>query len=80
MREELKPAAVVFASKTEDKVILIAMASPEVVKAGVHAGKVVKAAASICGGGGGGRPDMAQAGGKNTEAIEDVGSCRSFNH
>ncbi|MGI6076640.1 MAG: alanine--tRNA ligase [Fastidiosipilaceae bacterium] len=72
LREELKPAAVVFASKTEDKVILIAMASPEVVKAGVHAGKVVKAAASICGGGGGGRPDMAQAGGKNTEAIEDA--------
>ncbi|HHX37124.1 MAG TPA: alanine--tRNA ligase [Clostridiaceae bacterium] len=70
LRDQLQPAAVVFASETDNKVILIAMASPELVDAGVHAGKVVKEAAKICGGGGGGRPDMAQAGGKNTAAID----------
>ena len=39
---------------------------------GVHCGKIIKEVASIVGGGGGGRPDMAQAGGKNPENIKDA--------
>lgn len=65
----MKPAPnslVVLASITEDKVNFVAMASKEAVLKGVHCGKIIKEIASMAGGGGGGRPDMAQAGGKNT--------------
>ena len=41
-------------------------------KQGVHAGKIVKEVASICGGGGGGRPDMAQAGAKDASKINEA--------
>lgn len=72
LREQLKPAVVVLASVSGPKVLLIAMASPEAVAAGVHSGNIVKAAAAACGGGGGGRPDMAQAGGKQPEQVEQA--------
>lgn len=42
------------------------------IEKGLHAGKLVKQAAEICGGGGGGRPDMAQAGGKQPEKLEEA--------
>ncbi|MDR3767089.1 MAG: DHHA1 domain-containing protein, partial [Butyricicoccus sp.] len=45
---------------------------PEAIKAGAHAGKIVKATAAICGGGGGGRPDSATAGGKNVDKLEEA--------
>ncbi|EAD1384067.1 alanine--tRNA ligase [Listeria monocytogenes] len=48
-----------------DKVNLISAVSEEAIKAGYHAGKLLKEVATRCGGNGGGRPDMAQAGGKN---------------
>mgnify|MGYP000043125892 CR=1 FL=1 len=44
---------------------MIAMATDDVIAKGAHAGNLIKAVASIVGGGGGGRPNMAQAGGKN---------------
>ena len=47
-------------------------ASKAAVAAGAHAGKVIKEAAKLVGGGGGGRPDMAQAGGKNPAGVEDA--------
>ncbi|MCR5833380.1 MAG: alanine--tRNA ligase [Selenomonadaceae bacterium] len=56
----------------DDKTTLIVKADKGAVKAGVHAGKMVKELAKIIGGGGGGRPDMAQAGGKNPEAVPQV--------
>ncbi len=69
IRDLIAPGVVVLAARTQDKVALVAMASPEAVKAGVHAGNLVKQAASLTGGGGGGRPDMAQAGGRDVEKI-----------
>ena len=53
-----------------DKVNLIVTATDDIVKAGVHAGNIIKSAAPCVGGGGGGRPNMAQAGGKNPAGIE----------
>ncbi len=48
------------------------MASKEAVLKGVHCGKIIKEIASIAGGGGGGRPDMAQAGGKLPEKAQEA--------
>ncbi|GLC40229.1 hypothetical protein PLESTF_000911100 [Pleodorina starrii] len=70
------PAAVLLASRAEDgsKVNFVAAFSPGAVKAGLQAGKTVGAVAKVCGGGGGGKPAMAQAGGKDAgrtgEALE----------
>ena len=50
----------------------MAMATDAAVKAGVHCGNLIKASAGLVGGGGGGRPNMAQAGGKNPAGIKDA--------
>ncbi len=63
---------VVLGSVVEGKVNLIAMASDEAVKKGAHAGNLIKAIAALVGGGGGGKPNMAQAGGKNPAGMADA--------
>ncbi len=72
LKIKLGSGVVVLASGKGDKVNLIAMATDDVVKKGIHAGNIVKAAAACCGGGGGGRPNMAQAGGKDASKIEQA--------
>lgn len=69
LRDRLQPAAVVLAADIKGKAVWAVMLSSEVVKAGLHAGNMVSKIARITGGGGGGRPDMAQAGGKNPARI-----------
>ena len=63
---------VVIASSANDKVNLIAMATDEAMAKGAHAGNLIKGIAALVGGGGGGRPNMAQAGGKNPAGIPDA--------
>ncbi len=58
--------------ENEGKVNLVAMATDAAIKSGAHAGNLIKAIASKVGGGGGGRPNMAQAGGKNPAGIPDA--------
>ena len=71
LKEKIGSGVVLVASKAgEDKVNLIAMATDDAVKAGAHAGNLIKEVAALVGGGGGGRPNMAQAGGKNPAGIE----------
>jgi alanyl-tRNA synthetase len=65
-------AVVILASSLNDKVNLIVMASKKAVEAGVHSGNIIREAAKTVAGGGGGRPDMAQAGGKDTSKIEEA--------
>ena len=66
-------AAVLLAGVPEpEKVSLVAAFGPAVVKAGLQAGKFVGAIAKICGGGGGGRPNLAQAGGKDPAALAEA--------
>ena len=72
LKEKLGQGVVVIASSNEGKVNLIAMATDEAMKAGAHAGNLIKAIAGKVGGGGGGRPNMAQAGGKNPAGIADA--------
>jgi alanyl-tRNA synthetase len=65
LQQKLKEGAVVLGAGEPGKVSLVAAFSPGVVKKGVQAGKFVGAIAKLCGGGGGGRPNLAQAGGRD---------------
>ena len=69
-KQQLNSAVIVLASAVEGKVAISCGVTSDYVKQGVHAGKIVKEVATICGGGGGGRPDMAQAGAKDASKIE----------
>ena len=62
----------VLAAVIEEKVSLIVAASPNANQKGIKAGQLIKQIAPLVGGGGGGRPDMAQAGGKNAAGINDA--------
>lgn len=72
MKEKVGEGVVVLASSTGDKVSLLAMATDGAMEKGAHAGNLIKEIASLVGGGGGGRPNMAQAGGKNPAGIPDA--------
>ncbi len=72
MKAKIGSGVVILASSIEGKVNLIVMATDDAVKNGAHAGNIIKKIAGFVGGGGGGRPNMAQAGGKNPEGIKDA--------
>lgn len=65
-------AAVVFASENEGKVIFLIALTDDLVKNGRHAGKMIKEISSLCGGGGGGRPNFAQAGAPDASRIDEA--------
>ena len=72
MKQKLGKSVVIIASDNDGKVSLLVMASDDAVAAGIHAGNIIKAIAPIVGGGGGGRPNMAQAGGKDASGIDNA--------
>ena len=72
IRNKADKSVVVLVSKVNDKVNLVAMATKDAVSSGVHCGKIIKEVAQVVGGGGGGRPDMAQAGGKLPEKVNEA--------
>lgn len=72
LKEKLGEGVVVLASGTDGKVSLVSMATEGAMKQGAHAGNLIKGIAALVGGGGGGRPNMAQAGGKNPAGIKDA--------
>jgi len=72
LKARLGTGVVILASVLNGKVNLIVMATDDAVKAGAHAGNIIKKIAPLVGGGGGGRPNMAQAGGKNPEGIDEA--------
>ena len=69
-KNKLKSAVLVLASEIDGKVNLISMATDDAVAKGAHSGNIIKAIAPLIGGGGGGRPNMAQAGGKDASGID----------
>lgn len=71
-KQKLGEAIVVFAAENGGKVNLMATATDSAVAKGAHAGNLIKEIAKLVGGGGGGRPNMAQAGGKDPAGIEDA--------
>ena len=72
LKEKIGEGVVVIASVLDGKVNLMAAVTDEAQKKGAHAGNLIKAIAGLVGGGGGGRPNMAQAGGKNPEGVADA--------
>ncbi|MCI8308553.1 MAG: alanine--tRNA ligase [Lachnospiraceae bacterium] len=70
IKEKSGDCVIVIASVADEKVNLLTMASDGAVKKGAHAGNLIKSIASIVGGGGGGRPNMAQAGGKDPAGVD----------
>lgn len=72
LKEKLGEGVVLLASVADGKVSLMATATDGAMKAGAHAGNLIKAVASIVGGGGGGRPNMAQTGGKNPAGVSEA--------
>lgn len=69
LRHDLNNGVIILGSIINERPVLLVMASPEIVKKGFNAGEIVQQAAKVMNGGGGGRPDLGQAGGKNSEKI-----------
>jgi alanyl-tRNA synthetase len=72
LKNKLGNGIVVLGSVHNEKVNIVAGVTDDLTKEGYHAGKLVKEVASRCGGGGGGRPDMAQAGGKQPDQLDEA--------
>jgi alanyl-tRNA synthetase len=71
-RDKLGSGVVVLGTVTNDKPLVIATVTDDLVKRGLHAGKLVKEVAQVVGGGGGGKPTMAQAGGKDAAKLDEA--------
>ena len=72
LRSKAGDSIVLLASGLGEKVTIVSMCTKSAIDAGFNCGKLVKACAAICQGGGGGRPDMAQAGGKDVSKIDEM--------
>ncbi|MBR6255627.1 MAG: alanine--tRNA ligase, partial [Clostridiales bacterium] len=72
LKDKIGDGVVALLSSCDGKANIVIMATDSAVKAGAHAGNLIKAIAPIVGGGGGGRPNMAQAGGKNPAGIDEA--------
>ena len=72
IRDQLECGVVFLAAEGDGKLLFTAMATKSAVDSGVHCGNIIKEAAKVAGGGGGGRPDMAQAGGKDVSKLADA--------
>ncbi|MGI6685001.1 MAG: alanine--tRNA ligase [Bacillota bacterium] len=72
IKDKLKSGVIVLGAVAQDKVNFVAMVTPDLKDKGLHAGNILKETAKVAGGGGGGRPDMAQAGGKNPEMLQEA--------
>jgi alanyl-tRNA synthetase len=72
LKDQLGSAVVLLAAPVNDKIAIVCFVSKNLLDKGLHAGRLVETTAKITGGGGGGRADMAQAGGKNTEKLPEA--------
>ena len=72
LKQDMRPLAVLLGAKADGRASLCLAFSPELVKRGLHAGKLVGELAAKVGGKGGGKPDFAQAGGKDPNGLSDA--------
>ncbi len=72
LRDKLKSAVIVLGTVHEGRPLFLAAVTPDMVEKGYNAGNIVREVAKIAGGGGGGKPTMAQAGGKFADKIDEA--------
>lgn len=72
LKDKIGSGVVVLGAVSGEKVNLVATVTKDLLSKGLHAGNIIKEVAAITGGGGGGRPDMAQAGGKDPDKLEEA--------
>jgi len=72
IRDKIANCIVILATVKDDKIGFIAMATSEAVKSGIHCGNIIREVAKVAGGGGGGKPDSAQAGGKDITKVDSA--------
>ena len=72
LKQKMDSGVILLAAENNGKVFLISGVSKDLIERNLHAGKLIGQAAKLCGGGGGGRPDMAQAGGKDSSKINEA--------
>jgi len=72
LRDGIESGVVVLGAVIDDRPSFLAVVTPDLVAQGLHAGEIVKAVAQVAGGGGGGRPEMAQAGGKDRDKLDQA--------
>lgn len=72
LRDKIKSGIIILAGGKDDKQNLVAMVTDDIVKMGINAGAIIRAAAAVAGGSGGGRPNMAQAGIKDADKIKEA--------
>lgn len=72
LRDKIESGVIVLGSTAGDKVNFVAAVTKDLLKSGLHAGKLIKEVAAVAGGGGGGRPEMAQAGGKDPSRLNEA--------
>jgi alanyl-tRNA synthetase len=72
LKNKLQSGIIVLGAAAEGRVLLVSAVTQDLIKNGYHAGKLIGEVAKITGGGGGGRPDMAQAGGKNADELDNA--------
>jgi alanyl-tRNA synthetase len=72
LKQKAPCSVIVLASNADGKVNIVAMATKEAIEKGAHAGNIIREVAKVTGGGGGGKPDSAQAGGKDASKIDEA--------
>jgi alanyl-tRNA synthetase len=72
LRDKIGSGVIVLGAVMNDKPQLMAIVTRDLLDKGYHAGNIVKALAPVVGGGGGGRPDMAQAGGRDASKLDEA--------
>lgn len=72
VRDKVDSVVVVLASAVDEKILFVSMVSKNLISEGAHAGNILREVAKLTGGGGGGRPDMAQAGGKDVSKLDSA--------
>jgi len=72
LKEKMDTGVIVLASNTDDKITFVAMATKAAVELGAHSGNIIREITPVAGGKGGGKPDMAQGGGKDASKIDDA--------
>ena len=72
VKAKFSDAVAVFAAVSDGKLNFVASAGPDAVKAGAHAGNILREISAICGGKGGGRPDSAMSGGRDLDKVDEA--------